>query len=250
MSEECAFCADTANRSGEHFWSDWMSPLFPGEKRFINTNTEMKAAKEWSEPVLNVKAKVVCKACNEGWMSNIESQHAKPAMMELIAGKVDIPIPQARARSIALFAFKTAVICDHTRRSYPIRFFPRQLRHRFREMLEIPHNVQMWFAGFLPRADGACLTIYHNLPGPDGLDLYVCTYCVGHFVFQVVADRKPISSHLSPADKRFENIAVPFWPRIADGFVWPPKAVLMTARDFQDFANRWGRIHAFKLTGA
>ena len=227
-----------------------MSTFFPGEKRFIKTNTEMKDAQEWFEPVLNVKAKVVCGPCNNGWMSNIESQHAKPAMTDLISGKVGIPIPQPRARSIALFAFKTAVICDHMRRIHPIRFFPRQVRHRFKATLEIPHNVRMWFAGFLRRADGACLTIYHNLPEPDGLDLYVCTYCVGHFVFQVVAERNPLSWHVSPADKRFENLAVPFWPRIPDGFVWPPKAVLMTARDFQDLANRWGRIHVFKFTGA
>jgi hypothetical protein len=49
MPEECAFCPDTANRSGEHLWSEWMSFLFPGNKRFINTNSEMKAAETWSD---------------------------------------------------------------------------------------------------------------------------------------------------------------------------------------------------------
>jgi hypothetical protein len=226
-----------------------MNTLFPGPKRFAIVDTETNNPRNWFGSDLDVKAKVVCEPCNNTWMSQIEERHAKPAMTELITGSTDIPISQERAHSIALFAFKTFVICDHMRRNYPMRFFLRDVRYRFKSTLEIPYNVQMWFARFDRRTDGLCTTIYHNLPRPDGLDLYVCTYAIGHFVFQAVAFRKRVSWHVRPHMSAFENLAVAFWPTIPDGFIWPPQIALMDANNLTSFANRWARIDMFKVTG-
>jgi len=239
MREACAFCPSTAKLSGEHVWSQWMNALFPGEKNFLN----ILDGKNWSANELNWTAKVVCEPCNNGWMSDIESQHAQPAMTDLIAGKVDIPIPQSRANSIALFAFKTTVVIEHLNRRRTGRFFPREVRHRFRQTRNIPPNINMWMAGYLPPGQGRCTTIYHELPDPGTLELYVCTYAIGRFVFQVVAERKPSSFALSPV-AGFEHLAVPFYPRIPDGFVWPPEAVLKTVKDYDFFAVRWSRLNA------
>jgi hypothetical protein len=224
-----------------------MNALFPGKKAFRTVNSSMKVTKSWSSSQLDWRAKVVCQPCNNGWMSTIESQHAKPAMTELIAGKLDIPIAQSRAKSIALFAFKTAIILEHLNRSRTIRFFPRQVRHRFRETLEIPPTVRMSMAGFLPPGKGRCVTIYHESPA-DSLELYVCTYGVGRFVFQVVAQRSPSSLTLSPI-AGFDRLAIPFWPRIPNGFVWPPKEVLQSVAEFEAFAARWRRVEPTNFTG-
>jgi len=180
-------------------------------------------------------------------MSEIENLHAKPTMGPLIEPTVDIPITQSDANSIALFAFKTAVICDHMRRSYPVRFFSREVRHRFKTALEIPATVQMWFAAFAWPGQGACLTVYHDVPDPDSLKLYVCTYLIGHFVFQVVASRKPVSWLIRPGGAAFENMAIPFWPSIPSGFMWPAKGGLTTATEFRNFAQRWNRIDVYKV---
>jgi hypothetical protein len=249
MPRECAFCPSTAKLSGEHIFSDWMGVLFPGDKRFSAVDTVTKSPKSWKGPNLDLTVKVVCEPCNNTWMNGIEQQHAKPSMLDLIVGKVDVPISQEHARSIALFAFKTMVICDHLRRNYPMRFFPREARYRFKSKLEIAPNVQMWFAGFSRRTDGLCTTIYHNVPVPDGLELYVCTYAIGHFVFQAVAFRRKLSWYVRPHNSAFENLAVPFWPRIRDEFIWPPRLALMTARELNAFANRWGRVDAFMVAG-
>jgi hypothetical protein len=37
---------------------------------------------------------------------------------------------------------------------------------------------------------------------------------------------------------------VPFYPRIPNGFVWPPEAVLETVKDYDFFAARWHRLNA------
>ena len=69
-----------------------MNSLFPGKKRFTNRDEKGEIFSEWTSSKLDSKAKVVCKFCNNGWMSEIDGQHAKPALSDLIAGKLDIPI--------------------------------------------------------------------------------------------------------------------------------------------------------------
>jgi hypothetical protein len=60
IMQRCAFCNRTAKLTGEHVWSDWLNSIFPPSTYFYR-----------------LKAKIVCRACNNGWMSNLESQHAK-----------------------------------------------------------------------------------------------------------------------------------------------------------------------------
>ena len=181
-------------------------------------------------------------------MSRLENDHAKPAMADLIAGKSGIPIPQSRAYSIALFAFKTAVVVEYLSRGRTDRFFPRNVRHRFRQTLEIPPTVNMWMAGYLPRGQGRCWTSYHHLAKPNGLELYVCTFGAGHFVFQAVAEREVGSMALYPVS-RLEELAVPFWPRVPDNFIWPAKVGLKSVKDFDLFASRWRRLETIRFFG-
>lgn len=222
-----------------------MGAYFPGQKRF----RDLIRGTAWSSSELDWTAKVVCEPCNNGWMSEIESRHAKPYMSDLIAGKLDIPISRSHAKSIALFAFKTTAVLEHLNRRRTVRFFSRQARHRFKQTLEIPITVRMWMAGFLPPGQGRITTVYHELPKPNSFELYVCTYGIGRLVFQVVAERKPSSLAFSPIPG-FEHLAVPFWPHIRGDFVWPPKAVLETVEDFELFATRWRRLFAVRPTGA
>ena len=115
-----------------------------------------------------------------------------PAMKELITGSSrGIPIDQSRANSIAVFAFKTSIILDRMAEKRD-SFFPRSVRFAFKESLSIPHeNVSMWFASHSSRTGGAALSLYHALPAPTSFELYVCNFRAGHFVFQVVAFKKP-----------------------------------------------------------
>src|SRR5258708_36841137 len=99
--------------------------------------------------------------------------------------------------------------------------------------------------GDLRCGQGGCAPNYRKLLPANSLELYVCTYAIGHFVFQAVAQREPCSFALSPV-LGFEHLAVPFYPRIPPGFVWPPELVLKTVKDFDFFAARWRRLNAHK----
>jgi hypothetical protein len=249
MARECAFCPQTANLSLEHLWSSWMNALFPGKKRFTTKNEKGEIVKQWLSSSLDWKARVVCRQCNNTWMSDLESQHAQPAMTDLIVGKLDFTISQSQSRSLALFAFKTAVIFDHIQGGKP-PFFLRSLRHRFASTLAIPFGVGMWMTGFLPIGKGEILTTYHEgaLSNTNRLKLYVCTYAVGHLVFQVVAARQQGFTPIAPRPG-FEYLAIPFWPKLPSGVRWPPDEVLRTVSEFEIFATRWNTIMVKKGVG-
>jgi hypothetical protein len=221
-----------------------MRELFPSKRfRFIQRNEAGEVINEWSLPGIDLTAKVVCKPCNEGWMSSLENDRAKPALRDLIVGNKGFTVSQSRANSMAIFAFKTAVIVDHMRRGH-LPFFRRSVRCKFAESLEIPPNVYMWFAGFLPMGSGLVQSLY-----PQGrinselrIKIHVCTYLVGHLIFQVVSARFRSGMPSFFPRRGFEKLAIPFWPSIPRRITWPPQDVLRTRTQFDMFAERWGEI--------
>ncbi len=226
-----------------------MRDLFPTKTfRFFQYDEDGTATSTWSMPGIDLTANVVCKPCNEGWMSNLESQRAKPAMTDLILGDKHFRIRRGRAHSLAIFAFKTAVIVNHMDRVLG-SFFPRSVRYEFARSLTIPRNVAMWFCGFVSRGSGRVAAFYpEGRVGAGRIKLYVCTYSVGHLVFQVVAGRTVgVRESLAPADDSFEGLSIPFWPSLPLGHIvrWPPPLALGDRGDFNRFAERWGRVRVF-----
>lgn len=227
-----------------------MDGLFPGRKRFMRQDEGGNITEQWFSEHLDWKAKVVCKGCNEGWMSDVENLHAKSAMADLILGKLDVPISRQRASSIALFAFKSAVVLDHVARGRE-PFFLRSMRHSFREHLVIPPTtVQMWMAGFLPHGKGEVFTCCHegSLSPSNWLKMYVCTYAVGRLTFQLVAQRQQGFTVFGPRERKFDGLAVPFFPTgsLPNNFTWPAGDVLRTASDLEEFAVRWRELRILK----
>ena len=215
MKEEkqCAFCPHSASLTAEHIIPQWMESLFPGK-----SNVKYKDGKgrtsEWESEKIDWKARVVCATCNNGWMSNIESQHAMPALTPLIVGETSgIPITQELARSLALFAFKTAVVMDHAHhRGEP--WFSKRLRYAFREHQTISSGVEMWMCGTHGRRRAIDLHSGYfsgNLTPTYPVQSYVCTVGIGHLVFQVHSAKHFGYTQLYPL-RTFDSVAVPFWP--------------------------------------
>lgn len=222
-----------------------MGKLFPGKKRFLRKDERGNVISEWTSSDLDWRAKVVCKECNNTWMSDIENRHAKPALTDLILGRLDLNFSVVRANSLALFAFKTAVIFDHIAKGRE-PFFSRASRHLFRASLAISPAIQMWMAGFLPMGKGEVLTSYHGgkLSPTNSVQLYVCTYAVGHFAFQTVAQKQSGLTAFRPLADRFDHLAVPFFPLdwLPRNLVWPVGDVLRDPQDFEQFSLRWKNI--------
>ena len=62
-----------------------MGDLLPQERYvFAKQFAGDPVVKIWESREMNAKAKVVCENCNNGWMSDLESERAKPAMRDLL----------------------------------------------------------------------------------------------------------------------------------------------------------------------
>jgi hypothetical protein len=216
-----------------------MNKLFP-ESAIIHRKIALDGtplSEGWTAPKINLKAKAVCKDCNTGWMSRLENDSAKPAMADLILGNRIGELSKRRARGLSLFAFKTAVIAN---RSLPESewFFERSDRYAFRQSLAIPPNVAMFLVGMADSSHGVIFS--HNVSYTD-LSLNVCSFCVGHWGFQVVSGKGIITGA-----RNFQSIPTPpdlvarFYPAL-DQVSWPRKKVL-GIQAFNDFGARWNYI--------
>jgi hypothetical protein len=240
---ECAFCSHVGKLTNEHVISQWLAKLFPGK-----ITSRRKVADEMVENIGNAidyKAKTVCKACNEGWMSALENERAKPVLTPLVIGKQNIPITPEDAHSIALFAFSKAVVIDTSAR-HREQFFPRSVRHAFRKHQRIPGFVNMYFCPFAGnRPNGRVRAIYSEGKFTNGqsFEMYVCTFAFGHFAFQVVALKRETFSQPFECRSVFrEGVAVPLWPEIPSNYIWPHNLALMSGEEFDTFARRWETI--------
>jgi hypothetical protein len=237
--KECAFCSSTAKLSAEHIISEWMENLFPGKNamKFADSRGNVR---KWTSEKINWKARVVCEACNNGWMSDIESGHAKPTLTPLIKGETGIPIDIQKARSIALFAFKTAVVVDHAHhRNKP--WFSQRLRHSFGRNQLISDTVEMWIGGIARHKKTINLeSSYFSgeiTPGHRAHS-YVCTFAIGCFVFQVHSANQIGNLKLYPYD-RYDDHCIPIWPGLLENALWPLPLTLQGTSDFQSFHRRW-----------
>ena len=240
---KCAFCDHEGKLSCEHIVSQWLGELFPGPitQQYVSADSP----KTFRSLAIDYKARVVCKKCNETWMSDIENDHAKPVLTPLVTGQTNIPITKESAASIALFAFKTAIVLDHANRTRPGPFFSLHIRHGFRKHRLIPPFVQMWMCGYADhRSITHIRTIYHKGKSDTGyaLELYTCTCAFGYFTFQVLAVKQTGNFGIRSLAPFKVDLAVPFWPQIPNGFVWPHRLALITREHFDIFAKRWENV--------
>lgn len=242
----CAFCPGEAD-SGEHIWSAWIGDLFPSSRynfRRVNTLTGERAA--WHAPTLDEKTKVVCRQCNNTWMSDLESR-SKVAFSDMISEGGGISLLSRGSILLAQFAFKCAVIADHSSPSGGT-FFNQFSRNRFRTSLEIPSGIRMWLAAFRdPIGHKGAFINYRTSPSTDGfrdLQFYVFTFLAGHLAFQLHATRWikldrmgepfPIVELGTPWDT---STTVEFWPCVGFPVSWPPR--YLSADTLDKFAYRW-----------
>jgi hypothetical protein len=238
---ECAFCEST-DLTKEHFFAAWIDEKF--SLSWTTTYMDKNYQSYTHDSVeLDFQAKVVCGRCNHTWMNDIEFQHARPVITPMMLGQIGIPVNNAMAQSMALFAFKMAVVADMSRRR-ELPFFPRRMRHAFRISRYIPQGVFMWMAGCVLHDTKIALDVgYLQNSGPTSypFEHYVITCAIGCFVFQLIA-LKPVPPYRFRANRAFDSLAVPFWPKLVEGFVWPARRGLMSFEELKQFHHRWDTI--------
>jgi hypothetical protein len=203
--------------------------------------------RQWRDTGLNLKANVTCGTCNNGWMSDLESKSI-PIISDMILKCSNTTLQSREIAIIAAIAFKNVIVADYMHDRRP-PFFTFAERQSFANTLAIPDGVQMWLAS-VPVKHGLFKSYYGKSPSrtPDGFELNVFTYGVGHLVIQVVTSRwrkKFLRRHANPPfvtqDRAWDEVSVPFWPSDGTPIQWPAPAHLGN-EIIDTFVHRWNRL--------
>jgi hypothetical protein len=249
---KCAFCPST-KLTQEHIWGDWINGILPPDttytaRRKINPQGDFK---EWTTIGINQTAGIACGPCNNGWMSDLETKHAKPTMSDMIryGGAVSI-LPRGIA-SISVWAFKMNIIANFIGAlKHDEPYFSTFERYQFAKTLKIPSSVQMWL--FALKTPGRITTKFNSHLGrlPSnvkfGFELYIGTFAIGYLGIQVVSSRwrnPHISSFMGPfpgvrEHNKWNGTTVPLFPSDGSPVNWPPRFHL-GSDSIDEFCNRW-----------
>jgi hypothetical protein len=188
----CPFCHRTGD-SREHLCADWISSALGPQQYTFRHRKDSGDIHQWHGPKINVKARVPCGHCNNGWMSQLENKEAKPILKDMIVHGAPLSIMPRGIASLAAYAFKTAVIPSYMRIDRS-KFFTRTACAHFARTLQVPLDVQVWIAALSTRQAsrrGVFRSTYGKTPRDfmPSFELYVCTFAIGFVVLQVVATR-------------------------------------------------------------
>jgi hypothetical protein len=204
MANACVFCGTTTEKiTNEHVFADWISELFghepEGAAELIESDGSTRA---FPAVPFQQKVRVVCKPCNEGWMSGLEVAVKDFLAPMLLEGQQTTLSPDEQ-RALATWSVKTAMMMDHLHPKelvVPVV----QFSEFYAAMAPLPGHL-VWL-GFRERLDdkterpllGSVLkqSVGEFLVTPDaaketeqwhkeGRNVYRVTFMIGHVAFQV-----------------------------------------------------------------
>jgi hypothetical protein len=229
----CVFCGATDHKmSNEHLWPQWVRRLLPTDTQkeavTYNLDTEAGRQRSFSTTLFELKVKDVCKPCNEGWMSQYETN-----VQRWITGML-----QGRGRelhstgqtAIAAWAVLKCLVGQCTFRDRGM--IPEQhyrAVYGARAAAQPPEGPQVftaragWSQGAAPlgffRVNGLSLRPDKGA-GAELLDGYLATLSVLDLVVQVFWPYDPgagVYLHQHSLAGSIQQI----WP-VSTSFVWPP----------------------------
>ena len=246
----CFFCRQTGRRlTNEHVWPKWVSGLLCGRSdSFTHYTRRVTATDDAMTPTgrsryLNVTTRAVCRDCNSGWLSDLESQF-KPLATRLIVGERTVALalsPESQAL-LAAWAYKMAMLLDVAHPSASREFYTPRDRLLFRST-SLAHGFVHVFLGRCAFGDRPALArkLRDTLPRRAYWEL--ATMTAGHLAMQVLSVRSVASNELVPAGTlgvdffgRARGTVSPIWPPVPAYLEWPP-ARTMSHRDVEDLAE-------------
>jgi hypothetical protein len=230
-SNACVFCGD--DESGltlEHVFSDWISDVLEVRGK-AGSNTrfshEAKSPVQWGGRAFQWKVKVLCFACNNKWLGQVEGQ-VKSILGPMIVGQ-PTQLNVASQRLLSFWAVKTALMANHLQ---PLsEFVPKSHYERLYATGKPPRGTRVWIGhrtmpadtdadplgdlafGHVTKLDDPYRDRGEEIVGAisDGHRMYRCTFGIGCVVFQVFGHDMPfdvdiVASPTSPL--------VQIWPAI------------------------------------
>ena len=241
----CMFCEGPVS-TREDAWPLWLLRKVgadrPGE---ISGQRGGAGLRTWRVAKSSFRVRFVCRACNNGWMSDLESR-SKP-VIEPVLGDVVQVLNAKDQRTLAVWAVKTAMVYEALRLNQPWVFTQGE-RELLRESWLLPPRTKVWIAKCvnLPGPCCAASDLFSKRPASSDQErAHVTTMAFGPLAIQVVNFRLPyvipdstdITADLRPGPWRLTAAQV--WPSLWPLMPWPPPIGLMGQTGFDVFCERW-----------
>lgn len=249
-ARSCAFCTNAAN-SPEHIFDDWLNRESGRTVRrdyvFEEAGGDDVVRRTHAARLIGVTRKVVCKACNHGWMSDL-SNHVRQRFDRAVHKCSSLTLEDLDAVTLTAYAFMKAVVVDHALDRKPL--FEPSVRHRFRADFSLPDGLQLWAAA---HAGPFAVHAWHRtieLKGAQygGFNFYIFTYRLGHLLLQLTCPRWRKTTRRSlpwPALNQSDDwtgTAIELWP-FAASVDWPP-TYQIEGKALEQFRDRFHQLKA------
>src|SRR2546427_528905 len=121
-SGTCIFCGSVGPLEREHVFPDWIRRALPVpglRKHRYMVGPPLTVTASWQKPVATRRARCVCRACNRGWMKDLEDE-VKPVLEVLMRLGTSIVPAGPALRTLAAWTFKTAAVIQELGHVRPI----------------------------------------------------------------------------------------------------------------------------------
>lgn len=221
----CIFCGRTP-LTKEHVVGDWAGRFADAGQRSIvhlsDREGEAREIREWNARAYDRQARMVCAACNNGWMSDLETRASALLVPDELDGR---KLGHDEQALLATWAMKTVLVLNAAESRFR-RAIPPEVAIDFGHDRRVPVNTEMWIASYagnndqLPAFVGLGIDLDNRQDSNRGWrDLAVTTFLVGPFVFQVFFTVPTLGitrlTRAFPPHTHISNL----WP-IAEPVVW------------------------------
>jgi hypothetical protein len=227
----CTFC-DRKGNSREHAWPEWLLKYFGGSVRAIHRRTESGQGRLDAR---EIKVKTVCKQCNEGWMSGLESRAS--LSIKPMARGCEHNLGQNEAIILATWAVKTAAMLERASGS-ALCLRDEDFRY-IKEHLAPPAGVAVW----LGRAASGPYAFHYSSDNQDlspSLGVAHSTIVVGQLVFVVIY---AVTTEIESGPIEIEVDDLPgltlIWPSESEADIvsWPPQQAFVAMAEVEQLSE-------------
>jgi hypothetical protein len=210
----------------EHLWPEWIGRdvFINGDRQVVHFEEGNHAGRqryrEWPQTTFNVVARIVCDLCNNGWMSDLETQ-VREFVSPMATATTVTALDLRRQELIARWATKMAMVFERGSLIDRRRYYRAYDLARLKDGL-LPDGISVWVA-WLRRGMGCRIHWFPLLDDRHAFSGHVATVAVGQFVAQVLTHRwitigRPIPAKPGPWD----DATIQVWRPNPDGDIWPP----------------------------
>lgn len=238
--KKCIFCPSNAD-SAEHVLPDWLNRWGPGGGEGVRQRSANGVPIIETGGPFSKKLKIVCRPCNNVWMSRMEAE-AQPALVRMFEwdGVSALQLEPSEQLALARWAFKTAVVAAHVNGEPS---FPFQQCRDFRTNDTLPRCFIRIGTCEMPQ-DGAYsysaknydfVAEFQFLPGNataeiDGakttFPLYRSAFRLYNVAFDLLGYEHPSYVFTPAPPQEIQDALTQIWPSPDEPVTWLPKTTV------------------------